>query len=132
MAGNTSHPGASVTTRVFAVLDSFDGGHRAQRLSEIARRADLPLPTTHRLVRDLTAWGALLRDADGTYSIGPRLWDLGLLTPTHTGLRDIASPFLHDIYAATLATVHLAVRDGTSALYLDRLSGHASVPVVSK
>jgi DNA-binding IclR family transcriptional regulator len=31
-----------------------------------------------------------------------------------------------------MATVHLAVRDGTLALYLDRLSGHGSVPVVSK
>ena len=36
---------------------------------------------------------------------------------------DIAIP------GATLATVHLAERDGTQVLYLDRLSGHASVPV---
>ncbi len=132
MAGNTSRPGASVTTRVFAILDCFDSKHRVQRLSEIARCADVPTPTTHRLVRDLVDWGALARTEDGSYAIGPRLWDLGLLAPTHTGLRDVASPFLHDIYGATLATVHLAVRDGTSALYLDRLSGHASVPVVSK
>lgn len=132
MAGNTSEPGASVAGRLFAVLDAFDTKHRDQRLSDIARRAGVPLPTAHRLVRDLTGWGALVRNADGSYSIGPRLWDLGLLTPTQTGLREIASPFLHDIYAATLATVHLAVRDGTSALYLDRISGHASVPVVSK
>lgn len=131
MAGNTSSPGASVTARVFALLDTFDGTHRRQRLSDIARRARVPLPTTHRLVRDLVAWRALARGEDGSYSIGPRLWDLGLLSPTHTGLREIASPFLHDIYGATLATVHLAVRDGTAALYLDRLAGHASVPVVS-
>src|SRR3954451_24062749 len=98
MAGNTSRPGASVIERVFAVLDSFDGAHREQRLSDIARRADVPLATTHRLVRDLTSWGALLRNADGSYAIGPRLWDLGLLSPTHAGLREIASPFLHDIY----------------------------------
>jgi DNA-binding IclR family transcriptional regulator len=131
MAGNTSSPGASVAARLFAVLESFDAGHREQRLSDIARRADVPLPTTHRLVRDLVAWGALARSDGGTYVIGRRLWDLGLLAPTHTGLREIASPFLHDIYGATLATVHLAVRDGTTALYLDRLMGHASVPVVS-
>jgi len=131
VAGNTSEPGASVTSRLFAVLDSFDSQCREQRLSDIARRSGLPVATAHRLVRDLTEWGALLRTPNGGYSIGPRLWDLGLLSPTHTGLREIASPFLHDIYAATLATVHLAVRDGTSALYLDRLSGHASVPVVS-
>jgi DNA-binding IclR family transcriptional regulator len=48
-----------------------------------------------------------------------------------TGLREDASPYLHDLYGATLATVHLAVRDGTSVLYVDRLRGHASVPVVS-
>ena len=48
------------------------------------------------------------------------------------GLREIASPFLHDLYGATLATVHLAVRDGVEVLYVDRLSGHASVPVVSQ
>lgn len=47
-------------------------------------------------------------------------------------LREVASPFLQDIYGATLATVHLAVRDGTEALYLERLAGHVSVPVVSK
>lgn len=114
------------------MLDTFDGGHRALRLSDLARRAGVPLSTAHRLVRDLAAWGALVRNPDATYSIGPRLWDLGLLAPTHSGLREIASPFLHDIYAATLATVHLAVRDGTSALYLDRISGHVSVPVVSR
>ncbi len=48
-----------------------------------------------------------------------------------TGLREVASPYLHDLYGATLATVHLAVRDGTEVLYVDRLAGHASVPVVS-
>ena len=42
MAGNTSTPGAQVTARLFAVLDSFDPAHREQRLTEIARRAGLP------------------------------------------------------------------------------------------
>ena len=64
--------------------------------------------------------------------MGRRLWDVGLLAPVQTGLRQLASPYLHDLYAATLATVHLAVRDGTEVLYLDRLAGHASVPVVSR
>jgi len=60
------------------------------------------------------------------------LWDLGLLAPVQTGLRQLASPYLHDLYGATLATVHLAVRDGVEVLYLDRLAGHASVPAVSR
>jgi DNA-binding IclR family transcriptional regulator len=132
VAGNSAQAGVTVTGRVLAILTSFDTRHRTLRLSEISVRAGLSLPTTHRLVAELSAGGMLVRLDGGAYVIGRRLWDLGLLAPVQTGLREIASPFLHDIYGATLATVHLAVRDGIEVLYLDRLSGHASVPVVSK
>jgi DNA-binding IclR family transcriptional regulator len=131
MAGNSSTPGASVTARALALLGAFDEQHRRLSLTELAGRAGLPVPTAHRLVGELVAWGALARTPTGEYAVGRRLWDLGLLAPVQTGLRQVASPFLHDIYAATLATVHLAVRDGLEVLYLDRLAGHASVPVVS-
>ncbi len=117
---------------MLALLGAFDAEHRALTLSEMARRAGLPVPTAHRLVSELVDWGALVRRSSGEYVIGRRLWDLGLLSPTQSGLRQVASPFLHDIYGATLATVHLAVREGLEVLYLDRLSGHASVPVVSQ
>jgi DNA-binding IclR family transcriptional regulator len=131
MAGNTSAPGATVTSRALALLGAFDEHHRRLTLTELADRAGLPMPTAHRLVGELVAWGALARTSTGEYVVGRRLWDIGLLAPVQTGLREVASPYLHDLYGATLATVHLAVRDGTSALYVDRLAGHASVPVVS-
>ncbi|MDF1605334.1 IclR family transcriptional regulator [Nocardioides sp. YIM 152315] len=131
MAGNTSAPGASVTSRALALLGAFDERHRRLTLTQLAERAGLPLPTAHRLVGELVAWGALSRTDEGCYVVGRRLWDLGLLAPVQTGLRELASPYLHDLYGATLATVHLAVRDGTEVLYLDRLAGHTSVPVVS-
>ena len=131
MAGNLSRPGATVTSRALALLGAFDEQHRRLSLTELADRARLPLPTAHRLVGELLAWGALTRTASGEYVVGRRLWDVGLLAPATTGLRQVASPHLHDLYGATLATVHLAVRDGTEALYLDRLAGNASVPVVS-
>jgi DNA-binding IclR family transcriptional regulator len=132
MAGNTAAAGTTVTSRALAILGAFDTGHRALTLTEIAERASLARPTAHRLIGELADWGALRREPDGRYVIGRRLWDLGLLAPVQTGLRATASPFLHDLYGATLATVHLAVRDGTSVLYLDTLRGHASVPIVSR
>jgi len=132
MAGNTSQPGATVVSRAVGLLRAFDEQHPRLTLTELALRADLPLPTAHRLVKELTGLGALSRTASGDYVVGRRMWDIGLLAPMQTDLREVASPFLHDLYAATLATVHLAVRDGTQVLYLDRLSGNRSVPVVSK
>ena len=131
MAGNSSHPGASGDQPGSRPLpDVFDEDHRRLALTELAARADLPLPTAHRLV-GVAGWGALDRDTSGQYVIGRRLWDLGLLAPLQAGLAEIASPYLHDLYGATLATVHLAVRDGHEVLYLDRVRGHASVPIVS-
>jgi DNA-binding IclR family transcriptional regulator len=121
-----------VTSRALALLGAFDEQHRRLNLTTMARRAEVPVPTAHRLAAELVEWGALSRRSNGDYMIGRRLWDLGLLAPLQTGLRQVAEPFLHDIYAATLATVHLAVRDGCEVLYLDRLSGHTSVPIVSR
>ncbi|EFC80051.1 IclR family transcriptional regulator [Parafrankia sp. EUN1f] len=130
MAGNTGTPGATVTGRIIAILTSFDEHHPRLPLSEIARRAGLAPATAHRLVAELVRHGALAR-AGGDYVIGRRLWDIGLLAPIQSTLREAASPFLHDIFAATRATVHLAVRDGHQVLYVERMSGVASVPVIS-
>jgi len=130
MAGNTSTPGASMTGRILGVLGAFDDQHRRLVLSDIARRADLPLSTAHRIVRELVLHGALARTGD-CYAIGRRVWELGLLAPVESTLRETVAPFLHDTYAATRATVHLAVRDGCQVLYLERVMGRTSVPVIS-
>ncbi|MFS8097705.1 IclR family transcriptional regulator [Lentzea alba] len=131
MAGNTSVPGATVVARTIALLAAFDEAHPRLTLTELSHRADLPLTTAHRLVNELTKAGALTRTSNG-YVVGQRLWQLGTLAPVQTDLRRLASPFLHDLYAGTLATVHLGVRDKLKVLYLDRISGQRSVPVVSE
>jgi DNA-binding IclR family transcriptional regulator len=128
---NSSAPGRSVTSRALSLLAAFDADHRRLTLSALAARAEVPLPTAHRLVGELVEFGALTRTGSGEYVIGRRLWDIGILSPVQGDLVETASPFLHDLYSATSATVHLAVRDGTSALYLDRVRGSSSVPILS-
>jgi DNA-binding IclR family transcriptional regulator len=132
MAGNTADPGRSVVSRVLAILDAFDVEHPRLSLSDIARRAGLSLPTTHRLVGEIAAWRGLERDDDGMYRVGLRLWEVGLLGPLHTRLREVAMPFLQGLYETTRENVHLAVRDGFDALYVEKLSGHRSVPIISR
>ncbi|PWJ54405.1 transcriptional regulator, IclR family [Quadrisphaera granulorum] len=131
MAGNTGTAGRSVTSRALSLLAAFDEDHRRLALTVLAERAGMPLPTAHRLVSDLVEFGALTRTPSGDYVVGRRLWDIGLLAPVQSGLREVASPHLQDLYGVTRATVHLAVRDGARALYVDRLRGHASLPIVS-
>lgn len=123
--------GASLVARTLDVLSAFDDRHRRLPLTVIAQRSGLSAPTTLRIVRELVAGGALIRKGDRTYCIGRRIWQLGLLSAVETDLRDVASPHLQDVHVATRATVHLAIRAGEEALYVDRLSGQTSVPVVS-
>jgi len=132
VAGGAAASGRSVTSRALGVLDAFDSSHPRLTLSEVAGRSGTPLTTTHRLLAELVAWGALSRRADGRYEIGRKLWDLGLLAPVQLELRQVAAPFLLDVHTATRDTVHLAVREGLRALYVERISGRESVPVVSQ
>jgi DNA-binding IclR family transcriptional regulator len=132
VAGGAASTGRSVTSRALGVLDAFDSSHPRLTLSEVAQRSGTPLTTSHRLLAELVAWGALSRRPDGRYEIGRKLWDLGLLAPVQLELRQVAAPFLLDVHTATRDTVHLAVREGLRALYVERISGRESVPVVSQ
>src|SRR3954453_1255652 len=132
MAGRSATPGRSVTSRALAILDAFDSTVPRLSLSEIADRSGTPLTTAHRLLGELTEGGGLGRRSDGRYEIGRKLWDLGLLAPVQLELRQVAAPFLQDVHTAIRDTVHLAVRDGMSSLYVERGSGRESVPVVSR
>ena len=112
----------SVADKLFAIADAFAGGEDLT-LSEIAARARLPMSTAHRLVAEWVAWGGLVRGDDGRYRLGIKLWRLGARQPTARRLRSAALPYLEDLLESTREHVHLAVRDGLGAIYLERLSG---------
>lgn len=123
---------SSATGRVLAVLESFDATHRRQSLSGIARRSGLPLTSTHRLVHALEQHGALVRGADGDYEMGSRMWRLGILASVHADLRELALPYMEDVYELTNAAVQIAVLDGLRCLIVDRIAGSRTRSVLSK
>jgi DNA-binding IclR family transcriptional regulator len=123
----SSRPG--VAQRLLALLAAFDADHRELTLTALARRADLPAPTAHRLIGQLTAWGALEQAESGAYRIGLRLWEVATLAPRSSGLRRAALPFMEDLYETTHENVQLAVRDGLDTLYVELISGRSAVVV---
>lgn len=121
MAVDAPAPRLTAATRVLAVLGAFDPQHRRLSLSEIARRANLTLPTAHRLVRELTRWGGLERDENGLYSVGLRLLELAALSPRWLHLREAAFPYIDDLHEVTRGNVQLGVRDGLEVIYVEAL-----------
>jgi DNA-binding IclR family transcriptional regulator len=122
----------SVTGRAFAVLETFTPECPALTLSEISRRAALPLTTTHRLVGELCASRALERDRNGRYRVGLRLWEIASLAPRGMPLREAALPFLEDLYEVTHENVQLVVREGHEVVYIERIAGRRAVGVLTR
>jgi IclR family transcriptional regulator, acetate operon repressor len=116
--------GPSVASKIFAVLDTFEDASSSLRLTEIAARTGIPMPTALRLVRELVSWGGLERQGDGSYRVGSRLWTLGAGAPCVRRIRRAAAPSLQALFAGTGQEVHLAVLDGTEALVLGAVGRH--------
>ncbi|RAY16110.1 IclR family transcriptional regulator [Actinomadura craniellae] len=122
----------SVAGKVMAILAAFLPGDVRLTLTEICRRAGLPLSTGHRLVGELVGGGFLERLPDGSYRVGMRLWRIGAQATEPRELRELALPYMEDLYAATRENVQLAVLSDDQALYVERLRGPRSVPIVTR
>jgi DNA-binding IclR family transcriptional regulator len=117
--------------KVLAVLATFDRDRQSQTLSQIAGRTGLALSTTHRVVAELAEWGALERGPDGAWHVGLRLWEVASVCPRGQILRDVALPFMQDLYEATHENIQLAVREGTELVFVERIAGHRSVELLT-
>lgn len=130
-AGSPDDP-QTACARVLGVLSAFSLGGALLSLSEISRRAGLSLTTTHRLVGELTQWGALERDDDRLYRIGIRLLELAGSSSRGMELRDMAMPHMEELHALTRENVHLSVRVGQEVVYLERLRAPGAIEVLSR
>lgn len=120
-------PGTAVG-KALALLDAFDFVHMSMGVSELSRRTGIPKSSAFRLLAILEQ--RKLIERQGTrYILGQRLFELGNRVSfcRPRSLRDLALPFLSDLYELTHETVHLAILEGTDVLYLEKLFGHQQV-----
>lgn len=116
-------------SKAFAILGAFSPDRPRLRLVEICQVTGLKAPTAHRLLAELVEWGALDKLEDGRYRVGMRLWEIGSLSPRSRTLREIARPFMQDLYEATRENVHLAVLRDAQVLYVEKFFGRRSIRV---
>lgn len=120
--------GRTVLGRALTILEAFaKQPERGMTVTAVVEATGLPMSTVHRMCHRLERERVLERSADGTYRVGLRLWELGLLAPRAQGLRRVAQPYLEDLYAVTHQHVQLMVLDGTDAVVVERLSARDAV-----
>ncbi len=90
-------------------------------LGEAASATDMPPSTALRHLRALAKNGYLVRDDQGQFSVGPTFMRLALAafrSGPYARLTDAVQPHLDALVAATEESAYLAVRDGTTAVYI--------------
>lgn len=107
--------------RLHRLLSAFDYEHTNLTLSELSRRATLPLSTTHRMVSELLELGMLERDEEDRLCIGVDVWKFGLLTPKTHGIQRVALPFMQDLYSTTGFPIHLGIPQGNEVTVVESL-----------
>lgn len=117
----------SVLGRTFEILDCFGGEHPEQTIAGMCSRTGLPPATVHRMLAHLVEWGAVERASRGHYRLGRRLWRLGWGVPEVRRLRDVARPFLVDLYTTTMSPVALWSRELDEVILYDLIAGHSVV-----
>lgn len=102
--------------RAFAILEAMADAGGMTTLSDLAERVDLPMTTTHRLVRSLVSLDYVRQEPSRQYSLGPRLLRLGVESGRRIGVW--ATPHLDEAVAELGESVNLAVLDADEIVYV--------------
>lgn len=101
-------------------------------LNDLSTALQLTRSTAHRLAATLVEHRYLDYARNQGYRLGPKLLELGFLASNQLSLPRSARPYLEDLAVQSGDTIHLAVRDGDRALYLDKIAGRRRVEIGSR
>jgi len=119
MAGNSAEPGRSVTSKVAAILLTFQAD-RKHSLTEIARLTGLPVSTVHRLVTELEGSGLLERTDDAEFRAGLSLQGFSCGTSYSLGIVEATRRALEDLATATQSSARLGILIGLQVVFIEK------------
>jgi IclR family KDG regulon transcriptional repressor len=118
----------SSVTAALQLLKVFSEQEPELGISALAKRMTIAKSTAHRLATALVAEGMLEQNTEnGRYRLGIQLFTLGALVRRRFDVAKQAVPFLHVLRQHTDETVHLAVLDETSIVYLFNLESDQAI-----
>jgi IclR family pca regulon transcriptional regulator len=122
MAGRGTGPDfVEALARGLDVLTCFDVGRRSMSLSDVASAASLARPTARRLLLTLEELG-YVRSGEGTFSLTPKVLELGMAYVSSLGLWEIARPHMEALVGRTGESTSMSQLDGSDIVYVARVA----------
>ncbi|MGA7888609.1 MAG: IclR family transcriptional regulator, partial [Candidatus Sulfotelmatobacter sp.] len=99
---------------------------------QVAGRSRLPVSTVHRFLANLEGSGFLNCSGDGVYHLGIACFAIGQVALGQLDIRRVSQPYLQELNRQTRETIHLTVRHGLSAVYVEKLDSPEQLRIHSR
>ncbi|MGH9667651.1 MAG: helix-turn-helix domain-containing protein, partial [Bryobacteraceae bacterium] len=101
-----------VLHKTFDILEAIKTQDFGMSLAELSRHVRMPKSTVYRILVTLETRGYVDRQADGSFRMAGKLFDLQRDTSMEEGLRRVARPQLEALAMRCRETVNLGTFDG--------------------
>src|SRR3954451_23301634 len=118
--------------RGLRLLHLFSESPRGLTAKQVAGFSRLPVSTVHRFLANLMTAGFLSCDGDGTYHLGIACFAIGQAAVGQLDIRRLSLPYLRELNQQTRETIHLTVRHGLSAVYVEKLDSPEQLRIHSR
>jgi IclR family transcriptional regulator, KDG regulon repressor len=118
--------------RGLRILHLFSESPRGLTAKQVAALSRLPVSTVHRFLSNLVAAGFLNRDLEGTHCLGVACFSIGQAAAGQLDIRRLSLPYLRELNQQTRETIHLTVRHGLSAVYVEKLDSPEPLRIYSR
>lgn len=131
---NTEKRSYNITAlqRGLKLLTLFAGPDTTYSATQLGKLSGLPASTLHRFLRNLESAGFLSIDEAGNYHLGITCVSLGQAAIGQLDVRRLSLPHLQELNHRTRETVHLTVRLGLSAVYVEKLDSPEPLRIHSR
>ncbi|CAG9167049.1 IclR family transcriptional regulator [Cupriavidus respiraculi] len=125
--------GTAAFSKFMHVLQLVADAEEPVTVASLVKASGYPRPTVYRIVAALAAEGMLRESArDGVLTLGPRLMQLASRSWSRSDLRLAAVEALKTLRDVTGETVHLAVPNGNTMVYIEKLESMSAVRMASR
>lgn len=118
--------------RGLRLLQLFSESSQGLAAKQVATRSRLPVSTVHRFLANLEASGFLNCSDDGVYHLGIACFAIGEAALGQLDIRRVSLPYLQELNRQTRETIHLTVRHGLSAVYVEKLDSPEQLRIHSR
>ena len=118
--------------RGLRLLQLFSESARGLTAKQVAGLSRLPVSTVHRFLANLEGTGFLNCTGDGVYHLGIACFAIGQAALGQLDIRRLSLPHLHELNQQTRETIHLTVRHGLTAVYVEKLDSPEPLRIHSR